>query len=103
MGGGVRDRTRARCTVRAKLCGISGLGMATLLLLAAPAAAQMSGGVGTSSGGGGGSSTSSSMPATITAGTSSDSILGSFNNVGTGTAPTRGGAVDQSNPLAAYY
>jgi hypothetical protein len=43
---------------------------------------------------------SNNMPMTVNSGTT---LLGSFNNVGTGTGTVRGSSVDASNPFAGYY
>jgi hypothetical protein len=103
---------------------VTGVGCVTAaLLLAGPARGQMSGGTGSFSGGGGSSggsgggsgggggtgSSASNVSGSIQSqqlsqGITADSLLGSFNNVGTGTMG-RGGssAVSSANPLAAYY
>ena len=111
--------------MRTILRTVTGVGCVTAaLLLAGPAAAQMSGGTGTFSGGsssgggrsgggsggsggsGGGSSSNNFSIDTqqISQGIISDSLLGSFNNVGQATGRTsQGNVVSPANPLAAYY
>jgi hypothetical protein len=112
--------------VRAIVRIVTGVGCVTAaLLLAGQARAQVSGGTGTfsggssgggSSGGGGGGGGSGGSGAqnvggqmetqTLQQGIVADSLLGSFNNVGSGSTSRSGSsnsAVSSSNPLSAYY